>query len=319
MKPSSLGDIVHTLPAAHFLKQSFPHLQLRWLCNPEWMPLLHGNEDLAEVIAFPRGEFRGLGSLPQLILWARQLNAASREMPEVTLDFQGLLRSALVCLARGTDPIIGMSDAREGAGLLYRNTVQVDRDIHAVDRYLQLVQALGVETAGRDVEFPLPEGHLPAGIPLPKDYLLLHPHSRGEGKSLSAAAIQALCDCLAPHPVVIVGRAKNAVPVAGGHVTSLVNRTTLLELIGLVRRAHACISVDSGPMHVAAALHDRTLGIHTWSDPQRVGPYNRKAKVWKAGRIAHRGEFADEVAPHPASVETSDARRIADFALREWY
>ncbi len=89
VKPSSLGDIVHALPAAHFIKQAHPHLRLRWLCNPEWMPLLEGNPDLAEVIPFPRGELRGMAAPLKFLLWARQLNAAPRELPEIILDLPG--------------------------------------------------------------------------------------------------------------------------------------------------------------------------------------------------------------------------------------
>ena len=66
VKPSSLGDIVHTLPAVRRIKRTFPHLQLRWLSNPEWIPLLEGNPDIAQIIPFPRGEFHGIGSLPAL-------------------------------------------------------------------------------------------------------------------------------------------------------------------------------------------------------------------------------------------------------------
>ena len=319
VKPSSLGDIVHTLPAARFIKAAHPHLSIRWLSNPEWIPLLEGNKDLAEVIPFPRGEFRGIGSAPKIFSWVRALNASTRELPELALDFQGLLRSALIALARGTEPIIGMSDAREGAPFLYRRVVQVDPTAHAVDRYLTLVQGLGVPAKPEDVSFPLPDGAKPSGTTLPTRYLLLHPHSRGRGKSLSPYAIQALCDCLAPNAIVIVGRAEAPEPVRGEHVTSLVNQTSLLELIWLLRNAHACVSVDSGPMHIASAVQDRTLGIHTWSDPRRVGPYGPRALVWKAGRIAHRHEFSDEESAVNQMVETSDARRIADFVLREWY
>lgn len=319
VKPSSLGDIVHTLPAVRFIKAAHPHLNIRWLSNPEWIPLLEGNRDLAGVIPFPRGEFRGPGSAPRVFSWVRALNASFRELPEVALDFQGLLRSALLALARGTEPVIGMSDAREGATLLYRSVVQVDPTAHAVDRYLTLVQGLGVQARREDVRFPLPEGVKPPGTSLPEKYLLLHPYSRGRGKSLSAYALQALCDCLAPNPIVVVGRAEAPEPLRGEHVTSLVNQTSLLELIWLLRHAHACVSVDSGPMHIASALQDRTLGIHTWSDPRRVGPYGPHALVWKAGRIARRQEFSDEQSAINQVVETSDARRIADFVLREWY
>ncbi len=318
VKPSSLGDIVHTLPAAHFIKQAHPHLRLRWLCNPEWMPLLEGNPDLAEVLRFPRDEFRGLGSSLKFLLWARELNAAPRELPEITLDFQGLLRSAIISVLRGSDPIIGMSDAREGATLLQRVSVPVNRSEHAVDRYLALVRALGISTPPREVRFPLPQGEPPAGVSLPGKFVVLHPFSRGRGKSLTPECVQALCDCLMPRRVVIVGRVPHGVGFTGGHVTSLLNQTSLTELIWLMRHAHGCVSVDSGPMHIAAAVNPRTLGIHTWSDPRKVGPYPATATVWKAGRIAPRDAFEDDEAKDRRQVTLGDCRRIADFVHR-WY
>jgi ADP-heptose:LPS heptosyltransferase len=318
VKPSSLGDIVHTLPAAHFIKRAYPHLELRWMCNPEWMPLLEGNPDITEIVPFPRGEFKGLAALPKLYSWARALNAAPRSMPEITLDFQGLMRSALTSLARGTDPVIGMSDAREGASLLYRRVVPVNKQDHAVDRYLTLVRALGIDTAPVGLEFPLPEGICPDGEALPENFILLHPYSRGAGKSLSAEVLQTLCDCFAPRPVVIAGKCSTPHDITGAHVISLVNRTSLSGLVWLIRNSRACISVDSGPMHISSALQPHTLGIHTWSNPRRVGPYNDDAYVWKAGRIAHRHEFSDEEVRSRQMMDASAARRTADFALQNW-
>jgi len=65
----------------------------------------------------------------------------------------------------------------------------------------------------------------------------------------------------------------------------LTNQTTLLQLIWLLRHASFIISVDSGPMHIAAALTTNLISIHTWTDPRRVGPYNEVAFIWKNGTI----------------------------------
>jgi heptosyltransferase-1 len=59
VKPSSLGDIVHTLPAVHYLKTTFQKANISWITNPEWMSLLEENTDLKTVISFPRRAFRG--------------------------------------------------------------------------------------------------------------------------------------------------------------------------------------------------------------------------------------------------------------------
>jgi ADP-heptose:LPS heptosyltransferase len=155
-------------------------------------------------------------------------------------------------------------------------------------------------------------------VVLSEQFVVLHPFSRGKGKSLTPECVQALCDCLMPRRVVIVGRGQHGVPFTGGHVTSLLNQTSLSELIWLLRHAHGCVSVDSGPMHIAAAVNPRTLGIHTWSDPRKVGPYPATAAVWKAGRIASRQDFDDDEARDGRQITPGDCRRIADF-VHQWY
>jgi heptosyltransferase I len=116
-----------------------------------------------------------------------------------------------------------------------------------------------------------------------RPFVLLHPFSRGEGKSLPVSAVVAFCGAV-DFPVVLAGRTDAALPELPANTLNLLNRTSLPELIWLLRRAAFTVSVDSGPMHLAAALTDRLLGLHTWSDPCRVGPYRAGAHVWK-GRV----------------------------------
>lgn len=132
---------------------------------------------------------------------------------------------------------------------------------------------------------------------------------------MSSRELQTLCECLTM-PVVVVGVSREPSSLAGAHITDLTNQTGLLQLTWLMRRARFVVSVDSGPMHMACAVNDHVLGIHTWTDPRKVGPYNEKAWVWKAGQIAHRQEFTDEQYKHCQAPTEGDARRIADFVLK---
>ena len=316
VKPSSLGDIVHTLPAVHAIKAAYPHLTLRWIAKPEWLPLIDGSPDVDLAIPFPQREFRGLAGAGRLARWTRLWNSTPREVPEMVLDFQGLLRSGLISKTSGSSPIIGLSDVREGAHRFYNHVVPVDAGAHAVDRYLEMPRWLGAEA--KSVVFSLPTG-LPWPYPLPKRFVVLHPYSRGAGKALPHSGLQAMCDALSPTPVVIVGVSRGAPPLVGRHLTDLTNQTSLAELIRLMRQATAVISVDSGPMHIAAAVNDATLGIHTWSDPRKVGPYNPAAWVWKAGRIARRQEFLEAECQQTSAVTPDEARAIAQFALARWF
>jgi heptosyltransferase I len=310
VKPSSLGDIVHTLPVVNLIKAAHPHLRVRWIANPEWLPLLHGAPCVDELIEFPRRQLGGVLAPWKYLRWAPTVRLPEGEGPELVLDFQGLLRSAFISKARRASYIIGLADAREGARYFYDSAVSVEGCIHAVDRYLQIAQALGISPPAREaLEWPLPQGDWSHGD-LPTGYVVVHPWSRGEGKSLDESTLRALLAALAPTPVILVGRTEEKLESMGSHVIDLSNRTSLTELIWLMRGAAWNISVDSGPMHIAAAVNERTLGLHTWSDPRRVGPYHPSALVWKAGRVAHAADLSSDECETNSRITPADVPGI---------
>ena len=310
VKPSSLGDIVHTLPAVALVKGRWPNARLRWLINPEWAPLLDGNPHVDESVLFPRGQFRGPVGWARIPGWAKQLAARKADL---VLDFQGLLRSALIarlCRADG-GRIVGLSDAREGARHFYDQNVDISGQTHAVARYLALVAALGIDTAG-PLDWPLPSGTAPGGFAATEPFVLLHPFSRGTGKSLTSTEVAEFCHVLAPRRVVLAGRSETTVAQTP-NVTNLLNRTTLPELIWLLRRAAFTVSVDSGPMHIAAALGPRVLSLHTWSDPAKVGPYQADAWIWKNQTLFQMRNLANPATHQPAT----DLASLAHFTAAQ--
>jgi len=286
IKPSSLGDIVHTLPAVALLREAHPGAEITWVINPEFAPLLRGNSDVNHVHFFPRGQFRGLGAPRSLLPWLKKTRGIRADL---ALDFQGLLRSALIARISGAKEIYGMSDGREGSRFFYDRVAKVNRRGHAVNRYLKLAECAGA-AIGESLRWPLPTGD-----PLPRfdeypPFILLHPFARGDGKSLANAVIEEFCSGFAPTRVVVVGQSRRKIDTPGNCV-DLTNQTSLLQLIRLIRVARFIVSVDSGPMHIAAAATDNLLSIHTWTDPRRVGPYNQNAWIWKHGHLLRAGEL----------------------------
>ena len=310
VKPSSLGDVVHTLPAVALVKKRWPQARLRWLVNPEWAPLLEGNPYVDEVILFPRNELRGLLGLRKLPAWAKSVSTSPADL---ILDFQGLLRSALVsrlCLAKN-GRVIGTSYAREGARFFYHHTTDVRQIRHAVDRYLSIVTALDIPIA-QPLEWPLPAGNAPAGFDASRPFILLHPFARGAGKSLSVDDVITLCRALAPARIILAGRSDETVPPLE-NVENLLNRTSLAELIWLIRKAAFVVSVDSGPMHIAAGLTPHLLAIHKSTDPIEYGPYQPEAWVWKDGALFRAGVRRDTSRREPAP----DLTAVAQFLRRQ--
>ena len=112
VKPSSLGDILHTFPAVYALQQAFPQLDLSWVVNRSLAEIVEMLPGIDRVIAFPReelGVFKGCSALRS---FRRELLAQPYDL---ALDFQGLLRSALICKFSKAPIRVGFDTAREGA------------------------------------------------------------------------------------------------------------------------------------------------------------------------------------------------------------
>ena len=234
----------------------------------------------------PSGEFRGLGAPTSLLTWIKKTRAIR---PDLALDFQGVLGSVLTAKISGAKEVCGMSSALAGASWFYDRVAQVDRRGHAVERYLKLAECAGA-TTGESLRCSVPSGD-----PLPRfdehpPFVLLHPFARGQDKSLSKAVIEEFCRALAPTRVVIVGQSHRRINTPENCI-DLTRQTSLLQLIWLIRVARFVVSVESGPMHIAAAVNPNLLSIHSWSDPSRIGPYNPDAWVWKHGQLLRVGEL----------------------------
>jgi heptosyltransferase-1 len=268
------------------LREAHPHAEITWVINPELAPLLRGNPNVNHVHLLPSGHLGGLGAPNSLLPWLKKTQAIR---PDLALDFQGLRRSALIAKTSGAKEIYGMSNALLGASWFYHRIARVDRRSHAVERYLKLVECAGA-TIGESLQC-----QVPSGDPLPRfdahpPFVLLHPFARGQDKSLSNAVIEEFCRALAPTRVVVVGQSHRRMNTPENCI-DLTRQTSLLQLIWLIRVARFVVSVESGPMHIAAAVTPNLLSIHTWTDPHRIGPYNPDAWVWKHGRLVPVGEL----------------------------
>lgn len=275
IKLSSLGDLFHALPAVHSLKVSSGAV-IDWVTQTEYVDLVRCFTDVNRVIAFERRRF-----LPRLGAFLRDLR---RDRYDLVIDLQGLLKSGLTAfLARGGERI-GPPFHREGSALFYSRVAGVRRDGHAVARNLDVVRALGAEPLAESFPVRFPEYRLDGAGPR----VAIVPSSRWASKNWPAASygeVAAALKQLARASVYLVGSPADAAVcgevarAAGGGVTDLAGRTSLLEMGGLLQRMDLVIGNDSGPIHMAAAVGTPVLAVFGPTDESRTGPYGPRHRV----------------------------------------
>lgn len=255
----AMGDIIHTLPAVASLKASFPGCYLAWAVEPRWIPLLEGNQSLDEILLIDRGSFGALWNTRKRLRRGRFDSA---------VDFQGLLKSAIVARLAGPRSTYGLhrSVAREPlATALYTHRCK-PRAAHVVEQRLELAASTGATTLVRHFFIPQgrPEGHLPDG-----PFVLANPLAGWGSKQwpLPYYAQLAKLVRVAGYELVLNGVSSLNVPGTIAHASGLPG------LIDATRRATAVIGVDSGPLHLAAALGKPGVAIFGPTDPCRNGPY----------------------------------------------
>ena len=333
-----MGDIVHALPAVATLKQGFPGSHLTWVVEPQWAALLEGNPFVDRVILLRRRSASGvLASL-------RELRSATFDF---AVDFQGLLKSAVVAAAARPERIFGWDrgQLREpAAGVFYTHRASSAAS-HVVDRNLDLSAAAG---AGHPIRvFPLPAGLPEAALP-EGDFVLASPMAGWRAKqwplenyltlaglllrelklplvlngppgSLDKLTDESVCPTLPSRGLHGCGAGASACQPAASGIPAAPLGTWphacgLPGLIDATRRAAAVVGVDSGPMHLAAALGKPGVALFGPTDPARNGPYGDSFRVlrWPGAVTTYkRIDAVDESMRRIAPEEVFESLRAA--------
>ena len=290
---SAMGDILHTLPAVATIRASFPNANIRWAVRPRWAVLLRDNPHIDGVLAteWPR---LGLGRC------------------DLAIDFQGLIKSAAVAKLALAARVAGFDDPREQPARLFYTMRVATTARHVVDQNLDLAAAVGGSL--RRLEFPVPscppEGVLPEG-----EFVLASPFAGWKAKEWPAPYYTRLADLVRERygwPLVL-NCGSDQREEAGAIPGCLLNVSSVEGLIGITRRARAVVGLDSGPMHLAAALGKPGVALFGPTDPERNGPYSETFAVLRAPSAATTYRRDDTIA---ASMEALEPEQVF-YALHE--
>lgn len=288
VKLSSIGDVVHTLPALESLSRGFKDkgidAKIDWLVEEAASSVLEGHPLINKLIVVKRG-------------WGRNLRAnreAARALKEtgydLVLDFQGLMKSAVWVYFSKAKRRVGFSNGREMSHLFYNEKLPAyDIERHAVDRYLDLARYAGGATG--EAVFNLETGKARESVKkklrtkgVDGPFFVIVARARWATKMWKDERFVELAKRLIERrglKVVFAGSPadreglERMVKAVGKDAANLSGETDLKELYELFRLSEFAVTVDSGPMHIAAASGAKIAALFGPTAPWRTGPYGK--------------------------------------------
>lgn len=304
VKLSAIGDVIHTLPALNALRAHFPEARITWLVEEAASAIIESHGAVDRVLISKREQWiKGLLG-PSRLQSVKEAFRFVRELRDTTydlvIDFQGLMKSAVMVGLCRADRKIGYDRTREFSYLvLHERIPPYHMDRHAILRYLNLVTHLGVDT--RQIAFNLPFG------PKEKSHVRTMLNQRGwDGECVVAVNAMAkwktklwalesfarlanmLIEALGCF-VVFTGSKADKKEIS--RITSntraecvgLSGQTNLKDLAALFEMAKCVVSIDTGPMHLAAGVGTPVVALFGPTAPWRTGPFGEGHQVLRAG------------------------------------
>ncbi|MCA9417151.1 MAG: glycosyltransferase family 9 protein, partial [Candidatus Omnitrophica bacterium] len=260
LRLSSMGDVIHTLPALRALRQSFPDATIGWVVEDAHSTVLRGIPEIDRLYILNRSRLKGGWNEKRLL--AKEMKSRLREVEwDVAIDFQGLWKSYLVARWSKATRILGYAPSPEKTHWLYTDPVRLPTmDRHAVDRNLDLIQTLGASVRHaetrtdfrRDFSLPVSPGDETAaeqvltslGVPPGNPKILLNFAARKEANKWGTRRYASLAKALLEEgmtPILTGGpsdveEAKEIQNLIGEPVPSIVGKCNLMQLAAIMER-----------------------------------------------------------------------------------
>jgi heptosyltransferase-1 len=304
---SSMGDVIHTLPAAYGLREAYPNATIGWLIEERWAELLCApgaprrgprspQRPLADWVHAVNlsGWPKSLGTIATLQQVATAWNDVRAARYEIAVDLQGAIRSALLARWSGAKAVYGAAEPRESPASMLYTREAVARGSHVIEQNVSVAEAV----AKRKMKIPrveLPrdpatEARIDArlseqGI---SDFVILNPGAGWGAKRWPADRYGEVAGKLASEglrSIVNYGPgeeslAREVETASAGAAAGM--KCSITELIALTRRARLFVGGDTGPMHLAAALGIPVAAMFGPTDPARNGPYGTHSIVLRS-------------------------------------
>tara|TARA_B100001093_G_scaffold420717_1_gene412717 strand:+ start:293 stop:1219 length:927 start_codon:yes stop_codon:yes gene_type:complete len=269
VKPSSLGDVIHSLRVMNVAKNYNERISIDWVIKREIAGILDATGIVEHSFYFDRGQ--GLLSYVKLILEIR------KKKYDFCMDMQGLLRSGIITALSKSRFKIGRKDGREFSTLFYEKVKEgfIKKPNHAIEKLLPFLNRIGINNFPQDLPLSFPHSTLGESVKIElnrfRKYIVLFPESRRKEKEWPYFEKLALKLKQFPHfGIVIAGTRKNG---QFPETVDLRGRLSVNELPQLIKKSALIISNDSAPLHIASSLQVPSISLFGPTDSRNYGPY----------------------------------------------
>ena len=286
VKTSSMGDVLHTLPALTDAQNALPDITFDWVVEENFaeIPRWHGAVKRVIPIALRRWRKQPFSTNTQQA-WKRYRTLLQENQYDAVIDAQGLVKSAFFAtrLAQGTKYGYNRQCAREPlASFFYDHRFYVAYQQHAVERIRQLFSlSLGYELPQTPGDYGIARHFTNHAIEKPY-IVFIHATTRADKHWLedewkkTAEKLTALFDVEIRLPWGNEQEHQRAQRIANGlDKTTVLPKLTLTELADQIANAKAVISVDTGLAHLTAALDKPNITLYGATDPKLIGTYGK--------------------------------------------
>jgi len=279
VKPSALGDIVHSLPFLVVLKKRFPEAKIDWVVAHGLHSFLEDHSMINQLWVIKKDEWKKKERVFTSLKEINDLRVGLKtENYDVCIDLSGLLRSGLISWASRAQIKLGFKESDEGSPFFYTHKVHGSMKVHAIDRYLEIAKFMGCQVDQIEYVFAPYNQSPPFLESLPEQYCVMSPSAGKPANRWQAEKFGQLASKLDLPTIVIASGAEADIAQAvvnssKGKAITLAGKTSLRELIALIGKAEFFVCNDTGPMHIAAALNIPVFAIFGPANPIRTGPY----------------------------------------------
>jgi len=279
LRLSAIGDVCHAVAMVQNIQRQWPDTKITWVIGKVEAQLLADLPGVEFVIFDKKAGLQGY----------KDLKAALKGQTfDVLLHMQVALRASLASLCIKAKIKVGFDSARakEGQWLFTNRKIEAQQSPHVLDGFMAFAESIGVPAVKPQWKMPISDEDLlwaSEQLNTDKKVAVICPAASKAERNWHAEGYAKVAEHLSEKgfKIVVCGGPTTLEKLLGEDILSkancdiqnLVGKTSLKQMLAVLRLSHLVIAPDTGPAHMAVTVNTPVIGLYAHSNPHRTGPY----------------------------------------------